>query len=256
MKYVTILLVVLILSTSLFAQTDSIQSKVYTLANIKIEKDANRERRQILEGKGAVADYMEVHTTTIEPGKAAHAPHKHDDEELIIVKEGTLKVTIGGNTKIIGPGSVAFAIPGDMHGFENAGNEKATYYVIRYRTKTKADMQRAKTTGGSFIIDWNDIKFNTHDKGGIRRFFERPTAMINRFEMHVTTLNEGLKSHEPHTHKAEEIVLMISGDTEMQIGEKFYKGKAGDLYYLGSNVLHAIRNEGKGPCMYFAFQWD
>jgi (S)-ureidoglycine aminohydrolase len=74
--------------------------------------------------------------------------------------------------------------------------------------------------------------------------------------MHVTTLKEGLKSHEPHTHRAEEIVLMIDNKTEMQIGDRFFKGGAGDIYYLGSNVPHAIRNDGKGTCTYFAFQFE
>jgi len=80
--------------------------------------------------------------------------------------------------------------------------------------------------------------------------------MQKYFEIHVTTLKEGLRSHDPHTHRAEEIVLMIEGDTEMQIGEKFYKGKTGDFFYLGSNVLHAIRNEGTKSCMYFAIQFE
>lgn len=256
MNKIGLLAFLMTIATSLWAQNDTIVSKVYNLSSYKVEKEATRERRQLLEGKGAAAEYMEIHTTTIEPGKAPHAPHKHDDEEMIIVKEGKLKVTIEGQTKVLGPGSVALAIPGDMHGFENAGTGKATYYVIKYRSKAPVDVQRGKTAGGSFMIDWNDIPFNAHDKGGIRRFFDRPTAMLKRFEMHVTTLNEGLKSHDPHTHRAEEIVLLFSGDTEMQIGQNFYKGKTGDLYYLSSNVLHAIRNEGKGPCTYFAFQFE
>jgi (S)-ureidoglycine aminohydrolase len=92
--------------------------------------------------------------------------------------------------------------------------------------------------------------------GGRRDYFERPTAMQKRFEMHVTTLKEGIRSHDPHTHRAEEIVLMIEGDTEMQAGEKNFKGKTGDFFYLGSHVIHAIRNEGTQPCMYFAFQFE
>ena len=74
--------------------------------------------------------------------------------------------------------------------------------------------------------------------------------------MHVTTLNEGIKSHEPHTHRAEEIILVIDNKTEMQIGSDFYKGVTGDIYYVASNIAHAIRNDGVGPCMYFAFQFE
>jgi (S)-ureidoglycine aminohydrolase len=90
----------------------------------------------------------------------------------------------------------------------------------------------------------------------VKSYFERPTAMCRRFEMHVTTLKEGLKSHDPHTHRAEEIIVVISNETQMQIGSNFYKAKAGDIYYLGSNILHGIQNAGKGNCSYFAFQFE
>ena len=108
----------------------------------------------------------------------------------------------------------------------------------------------------SFVKDWNEIAFKPHDRGGIRNFFEKTTPMSKRFEMHVTTLKEGIKSHEPHTHRAEEIVLVIENKTEMQIGDQFYKGGNGDIYYLGSNMPHAIQNVGMGTCTYFAFQFE
>jgi (S)-ureidoglycine aminohydrolase len=122
---------------------------------------------------------------------------------------------------------------------------------MKYRSR-----EPVRRTGRSFVKNWNKIAFKPHSKGGIRNYFELSTPMSERFEMHVTTLNEGLKSHEPHTHRAEEIVLVIDNKTEMQIGEKFYKGGPGDIYYLGSNVPHAIRNEGNGTCTYFAFQFE
>ena len=45
-------------------------------------------------------------------------------------------------------------------------------------------------------------------------------------------------SHAAHTHSAEEIILIIDNKTEMQIGDKFYKGDTGDIYYIGSNISH------------------
>jgi (S)-ureidoglycine aminohydrolase len=80
--------------------------------------------------------------------------------------------------------------------------------------------------------------------------------------MHVTALNAGLKSHDPHTHRAEEIILLLEdtseskSKTEMQIGQNFFKGEAGDVYYVGSNILHGITNTGSDQCRYFAFQFE
>jgi (S)-ureidoglycine aminohydrolase len=42
----------------------------------------------------------------------------------------------------------------------------------------------------------------------------------------------------------------------MQIADRFYKGNTGSIYYLGSNVPHAIQNDAIGTCTYFAFQFE
>ena len=58
------------------------------------------------------------------------------------------------------------------------------------------------------------------------------------------------------SHGAAEIVLMISGDTEMEIGNQFYKAYDGDVYFLESEIPHAIENLDENQAMYFAFQWE
>jgi (S)-ureidoglycine aminohydrolase len=71
----------------------------------------------------------------------------------------------------------------------------------------------------------------------------------------VTTLNEGLPSHPPHTHPQEEIILLMKGDATMAINNKDYEISTGSLVFLAAGDLHGIRNRGKGQCEYFAFQW-
>lgn len=236
------------------ASGQSIRSDVYSWKNLPVTKQETSESRQIVNGAGPVNDNIEIHATSLEPGKAPHGSHKHPEEELVIVKEGTLKVTINGKSQLLGPGSIAYVMPNDEHGMINEGTTKTTYYLLKYRAKK--DSMKMERDGESFMINWNDIAFKPHDKGGRRDFFEKPTPIFRRFEMHVTTLNPGIKSHDPHTHKAEEIVLLTEGEGEMQLGEEFKKAEAGDLIFLGSNVKHAIRNSGTKPLTYFAFQWD
>jgi (S)-ureidoglycine aminohydrolase len=249
-----LLVVVSFISYSLYSQVDEVKSAVYQWSDLEVEKEPGRERRQII--KGSTRDFAQfaIHATTLEPGKAPHAPHAHDDEELIIVKDGKLKVSINGQSKVLGAGSVAVAMPGEQHGFENAGQTQVTYYILRYQSRTSVNNDRGKQSGASFMLDWNDISFNPHDKGGIRRYFDKPTAMCERFEMHVTTLKEGLKSHDPHTHRAGEVILLLSGSAEMQIGDQHLALMPGGLAFLESEVSHALKNVGSEPCVYFAFQ--
>jgi mannose-6-phosphate isomerase-like protein (cupin superfamily) len=59
-----------------------------------------------------------------------HAAHHHAHEELLILREGTLEVTILGKTTTVGSGSVVYVNSGEEHGWRNSGTTRARYYVI------------------------------------------------------------------------------------------------------------------------------
>jgi (S)-ureidoglycine aminohydrolase len=233
-----------------------IEAKIYCWADAPLNKKETIEQRSLLEGSSVAFKHIKIHATTAYPNQAPHPAHKHNEEEMIIVKEGELTVMIAGKTYTLGTGSVALIMSGDEHGFENKGSTNATYYVMRYESREPANMARGKQAGGSFVVHWNDVPFQQHDKGGIRKFFDKPTSMTKRFEMHVTTLKEGLESHPPHIHEAAEILLPIDNIAEEHIAGKWIKAGIGDIIFLESNVPHSIRNISKGTVTYYAFQFE
>ena len=244
-------------SQSLLAQvTDSLPPRVYEWQKLQTKKEGTRITRSILEGSTTSLSLFEVHSTTIEPGKTPHAAHEYEDvEELLIVKEGQLKISMNDQSKILGRGSIIFLMPGDRHGIENAGKTSATYYVLKYKSKQGTDKNRAKQNGGSFILNWDDIPRKPNERGGRRDFFNRPTSQLAKFEMHTTALNVGLDSHAQHTHKEEEIILILTGNVTMHIANDFVKAAPGDIVFLPSGIPHALKNTGSEQCEYFAFQW-
>ena len=256
MKKIFFLLFIINALTSVGQKNDSLLSGVYHWKTLEPIKEDTRVRRQVLEGKTFALSYFEIHASTLEPGKAPHPPHVHDDmEELMIVKEGQVKITIAGKSKILGPGSIAFAMPGDEHGIENAGSTQANYYILKYKGKLPMDLERAKQAGGSFMLDMNDLVAKNTNKGSRRDFFNKPTSQLAQFEMHTTALNADSVSHAPHTHVQEEIILILKGNVEMSIAGDLKKATVGDVIFLSSGVLHNLKNIGKEQCEYFAFQW-
>lgn len=238
-----------LLAITVFGQHDPVTSDVYSTKNAKATP--------ILTGSTRFLETLEIRSVTLEPNAVAEADQRHDDlEELVIIKSGTLDVTQNNTTQSLGPGSVALTLPGDNHSLANSSGSPVTFYVLTYRSKGKADNERGRMSGGSFMLDRNAIKFQEHDKGGIRRYYNRPTSMFERMEMHVTTLNKGLSSHDPHTHKADEIILLVKGQAEMYIDGDRKPADEGSLSFLNSMVPHALTNTGSGPCEYFAFQWE
>lgn len=239
------------------AQRDSVKSQVYEWKNLLVDKDSSSYRIQYADGVTATLANLEIHVTELDPGKMPHPPRtQYNVEELIIVKEGNLKATIKGRTTIIGPGGVALILPGEELSLENSGKALTTYYILNFRSGGNIDADRGKLSGGSFIGDWDNWPLEENDKGERRAVFDRFTAMFQKMELHVTTLNEGQMSHNPHKHPQEEILLIRKGNGLVSINNATFPATAGDLVFFKSGVRHNIKNAGKGQLEYFALQWQ
>lgn len=86
--------------------------------------------RQVMRTPTPTLDELEIHISTLNPGKSPHAPHQHQHEELLIVKEGTLETFQSGTTRRVGPGGIIFQASNELHNVTNVGASAATYYVI------------------------------------------------------------------------------------------------------------------------------
>lgn len=211
--------------------------------------------RSALKGSTTFFDVFEMNVLALKDKKKHEEVVPKGYETLLLLKEGKLAITLNGDTKSLGPGSTAFLLPGENYAYASSGDVAAVFYILKFKSHALADEQRGKTNGGSFLVDWNSLEMKKSERGGRRDFFNRPTSTCQKFEMHVTTLNEGLPSHAPHTHAEEEVILMIKGEGTMEIAGKSYNASQGDFIFVASNELHGIKNTGKGQCEYFAFQW-
>ncbi len=88
--------------------------------------------RSFFKAPTATLDELEMHVTTLNPGLASHPPHKHANEELVIIKEGTVEALVNGEWRRAGPGSVIFNASNQLHGLRNVGSGPATYHVINW----------------------------------------------------------------------------------------------------------------------------
>ena len=93
--------------------------------------------RQVMRDRTPTLDELEIHISTLPPGKSPHAPHQHQHEELLIIKEGTLETFQSGATRKVGPGGIIFQASNEMHNVTNVGQTPATYYVIGWTVPAK-----------------------------------------------------------------------------------------------------------------------
>jgi XRE family transcriptional regulator, regulator of sulfur utilization len=88
--------------------------------------------RHILRAPTATLDELEMHATTLNPGLSSHPPHRHPNEELVIIASGKLEAMSNGKTRVLGPGSVIFNASNQLHSVRNVGDVPATYHVINW----------------------------------------------------------------------------------------------------------------------------
>src|SRR6266481_1175118 len=86
--------------------------------------------RQVMRSPTPTLDELEIHISTLDPGKSPHAPHQHQHEELLIIKDGTLETFQSGATRRVGPGGIIFQASNELHNVTNVGTAPATYFVI------------------------------------------------------------------------------------------------------------------------------
>lgn len=128
----------LLVADALDSQDPVMRSSVFDWEAIAPEPTPNGARRGFFRSRTATLNQLSIHASTVQPGTASHAPHRHSDEELIMVKEGTVEQVLNGARYRLGPGSVTFVAPDDEHGIRNAGDTPATYYIIRWSSDRTA----------------------------------------------------------------------------------------------------------------------
>jgi quercetin dioxygenase-like cupin family protein len=128
--------IVATLSIVTLAQSEAkvMRSGAFDWNEIPVKHEEVRTVRQFFQAPTATLDELELHVTTLKSGDTSHAPHRHPNEELVIVKEGTVEALVNGELKRVGPGSVIFNASNELHGIRNVGERPATYHVINWRS--------------------------------------------------------------------------------------------------------------------------
>jgi mannose-6-phosphate isomerase-like protein (cupin superfamily) len=105
-------------------------SRVFNYDDLPVRVNGENKSRAVMKGETHSAYPIELHMTELGPGQAPHGPHKHVHEELLMLKDGSLDVTISGQTTHVTAGSIVYVASNEMHGWRNPGSGPAQYFVI------------------------------------------------------------------------------------------------------------------------------
>jgi quercetin dioxygenase-like cupin family protein len=120
------------LAQSVRAEDSILPSRCYEFSQLPVQRNSKTgaQSRQVFRGATHDGFPIDLHITTMPPGQMPHPPHRHVHEEMFLVQQGSLEVTIAGKTCTAGPGSVVYVHSNEEHGVRCTGDVPAQYFVL------------------------------------------------------------------------------------------------------------------------------
>jgi quercetin dioxygenase-like cupin family protein len=206
-----------------------------------------------LRGPTPLLDSMRCHISVLQPGHMPHPPHAHEDEELLLMIEGSGELLIGASPDVerarvepLRPGSFVYYPAFQHHTIRNASEAPIAYLMFRWRGAS-----RDEGGLGTRVVHYGDaVPRNPHRSMRTCKLFTEPTAYLAAFHAHLTELDPGA-GYEPHVDPYDVAVLMLSGTIETigQVVEPF-----GVIYYPAGEP-HGMKNVGDTVARYLVFEF-
>jgi len=108
----------------------------------------------------------------------------------------------------------------------------------------------------STVFDWSEMKAEPTEAGEVRHVFRTPTGTLDELECHITTLKAGQKSHPPHTHANEEVLIVRDGHVEVFFKGSWHPAGPGAVIFLTGTDPHGLRNAGATAATYHVLAWQ
>ena len=116
------------------APAAKMNSMVIDWSSLKFTPSKTGARVTVFDAPTPTLDRFHCHISTLNPGENTGALHRHPQEELVIVKEGTLEINIDGKLTVATTGSMIFYAANENENMRNIGKTPATYYVVQFYT--------------------------------------------------------------------------------------------------------------------------
>lgn len=123
-----------LLPAALFAAGPSqLPSLVMDPKRAKLTREPFGDLRVYFEGPTAQLRSMTAGSLLLKPGLSPHPPHQHEEEEFMVITEGTGEVSVEGKTTQVAPGSMMYCAANRLHGIVNTGQTPLLFYFYKWK---------------------------------------------------------------------------------------------------------------------------
>jgi quercetin dioxygenase-like cupin family protein len=209
--------------------------------------------------RGALGSFsfLTGHVSLLGRGEIPHAPHRHPEEELIVVLSGQIAIqtaeTAGGavaESQELTRGSFVYHSSLRWHTLRNTGSGPATYFVFKWRTAAQNARDSSPT---SFIFDARslDTIHPIQSSGPLKLYRIEGMHPGGRIRSHRSVLDPG-SGYAPHRDPYDVLIVLLDGCVET-----LHRGVEAPAAILSAASLpHGLRNSGSAPAHYLVFEFE
>jgi len=196
-----------------------------------------------------IMQHLRCHASILRGGAMPHLPHRHDDEELLVVLSGSAGIVTRGQSP--GEWKVKPASAGDVFyypcGFEHTIQNRSlgsdaqplVYVMFRWRVRD-ADIEPAPVAH----IPARAVR------GSKRVSLDRPASRLAKLHVHTTQLEPGQRFAR-HIDRYDSTFVVLRGELSV-MGQTLGPG---GVFLTRAGELHNTENLGTEPCKYLVFEF-
>ncbi len=99
----------------------------------KMTKEPFGDLRIYYDGPTEQLKSMTAGSLRLNPGAEPHPPHKHPEEEFMLITEGTGEMKVSGKLTKVGPGMMMYCGANKIHGITNTGKSSLLFYFWKWK---------------------------------------------------------------------------------------------------------------------------
>ena len=212
------------------------------------------ELRPLFDGPTSAMGRLDVHISTLEAGRSPHAPHRHDDEELIVPLSGALEVVLGEadqqSSLSAGPGQLLYYSSGILHSIRAGGEEAARYLVFKW-WGAEAHGDEPPLRAGVYEFSAQEQALAEHGRAfEIEPVLEAPTRFLSRLHAHVSRAEpDGGYPEERDPYDI--AMVLLSGSVVTQRRQV----DAPAVVFHPAGELHGVRGAGVEAARYLVIEF-
>ena len=211
----------------------------------------------IFDGSTRNINGLSCHVSVLSSGKIPHEPHKHAEEEILIMLSGEAElITVESKQgdiekrQSILPGSFVYYPAWHRHTIHNPGPKSATYLMFKWVSE---QINSNETLDMSIVqLPQKQKPYSHPGKNGFAPvpLLDASTEYLRKLHCHITTLEPG-SGYPPHADAYDVVIVVLSGRIKT-LGKKI--GANGVIFYA-TGKAHGMKNVGTSPAVYLVFEF-